>query len=523
MIKKLALYDEQIRTNGIPLLQKEVDVKKRFKIALVWPKGFDPIYSLPLPYGYFMSNIDKNYYDVQIFDNALQNLKSSSSKFRQELKDFNPDLVAVSTWSPMYPEALSVLQVAKELNPNVVTIMGGVHVSSYADKIKGTFGVDFLMRGEAEHSFPIFLDELQKKNPDWTIVKGLVYKTMNSYQMNDMDRPESDEMDQIKIPDYNAIQLKKYLKAGYRWNTPSKMNSPIWATRGCPYRCQYCASPELNGRPVRTHSIKYMMEWIKYLYYECDIRWINILDDNFTFHVAYAKDFCRAVIDLGLKDLRFGTPNGIRLQRGDPELWKLMKKAGWETLIVAPESGSQSTLELMKKDLKDVQIVVPEVVKDIRKAGLKVQGFFIIGYPGEKPKDLDDTLLLIRKSKFNFVFLNNFQPLVGTPVYDELVKKGEIEDGLLPKNYSAEERAYTPESFKNFNFSKFILKTHLMMMLTDPLNIPYQFSLMLKLYSPRLTIKKFSKIVYLMIFKKRRIITEKYYQPMHMQEYKITV
>src|SRR3989344_6583001 len=102
MIKKLSLYDAQIRTNRIPLLQKEVDVKKRFKIALVWPKGYDPIYSLPLPFGYFMSNIDKNYYDVRIFDNALQNLKSSSSKFRQELKDFNPDLVAVSTWSPMY-------------------------------------------------------------------------------------------------------------------------------------------------------------------------------------------------------------------------------------------------------------------------------------------------------------------------------------------------------------------------------------------------------------------------------------
>ena len=63
-------------------------------------------------------------------------------------------------------------------------------------------------------------------------------------------------------------------------------------------------------------------------------------------------EFCRAVISLGLPDAGFGTPNGIRMSRGDPELWELMKKAGWRHLIIAPESGSQHTLQLMKKDLQ---------------------------------------------------------------------------------------------------------------------------------------------------------------------------
>ena len=62
------------------------------------------------------------------------------------------------------------------------------------------------------------------------------------------------------------------------------------------------------------------------------------------------------------------------MERGDKELWQLMKQAGWKTLMVAPETGSEKTIKRMDKDL-DLKIV-PRVVKEIRESGLKVQGFF---------------------------------------------------------------------------------------------------------------------------------------------------
>ena len=85
-----------------------------------------------------------------------------------------------------------------------------------------------------------------------------------------------------------------------------------------------------------------------------------------------------------------------------------------------------------------------------------------------------------------FVFLNNFQPLPGTPVYDDLVRKGEIKDGLLPENYSDGVRAYTPVEFAEFNFPKFILRTYLQMVIKDPLNLPY----MLSFFPPALLVEK---------------------------------
>ena len=446
---------------------------RKQRIALVWPHGFDTLLVVPIALGYLKSNLEGDLYDVRIIDCALGGYGSESARFRQALEDFNPDVIGVSSWSPMSNEALKILRLAKELKPTVITVIGGIHATSYADQAFDHEFVDYLFRGEADLSFPVFMEELQKDTPGWTRVQGLMYRDAGgAIQRNDMQR--EDDLDRIAMPDYAAMRLKDYIKGGYRWNAPTEKNAPVWITRGCPYRCQYCAAPMLNGKPVRTHSIDYMMAQIKRMYHEEGIRWFNILDDNFTFHRRYAKEFCRAVIDLNLPEIGFGTPNGIRMQRGDPELWELMYKAGWRTLVVAPESGSTHTLDLMKKDL-DIDIV-PGVVRDIRAAGIKVRAFFILGYPGETPEDLKTTAAFIKKCRFNFVFMPIFNPLPGTPIYDTLVAEGRIEDGLLPEDFTKGARSYTSPELKDFNFPLFMFKVYIGMALREPLNIPYMIS-----------------------------------------------
>ncbi len=343
---------------------------------MIWPSGFDFDQVMPLPFGYLKSNLDNNKYNVRIFDCVLRGDNAKSPQLKTHLMEFDPDVVCVSCYSHTYTEALEILRLAKSINLDIVTVIGGVHVTSYPEKTMENDVVDFLFRGEAEISFPIFLEELCKEKPEWSGVKGLMYREGNGdCTKNDMDR--EDCLDKIKIPDYEAIDLDAYIQKGYRLNSPrGTRNAPVWVTRGCPYRCQYCSAPTLNGKKVRVHTVEYMVEWVKYLYYEKNIRRINILDDNFTFHVKYAKEFCRAMINLNLKDLCFGTPNGIRMERGDPELWSLMKQAGWRYIVIAPESGSDRTLHLMKKDL-DLE-VLPKIVKEIRSSGLKVHAFFIV-------------------------------------------------------------------------------------------------------------------------------------------------
>ena len=374
------------------------------KIALIWPKGFDTSYVLPLSLAYLISNIGNGKHKIKIFDCALMGIDSSSPKFSRIIDDFSPQIVGVSCWSNTFSEALNIIRVVKSINSCITTVIGGCHASSYPDQVMEQKEIDFLFRGEAEFSFQLFLDELEKKEPNWSIVKGLLYRSSDGNNIkNDIKFEES--LDRISIPDYDSINLEKYIEHGYRYNSPVKRNAPIIATRGCPYRCNFCSAPIINGKKIRKHSVEYMREWIKYLYEKKNIKWFSIIDDNFTFDADYAKAFCQEIINLGLKDIGFANPNGVRLQRGNPELWALMKLAGWRTIHIAPESGSNRVLKLMKKDLNPD--IVPGVVEDIKASGLKVQAFFLLGYPGESIDDIKKTSELIKKCRFNFVFFQS--------------------------------------------------------------------------------------------------------------------
>jgi radical SAM superfamily enzyme YgiQ (UPF0313 family) len=452
------------------------------KIALVWPFGFDVKYVMPLALGYLKSNLG-NKHDTRIIDCSLNGIKADSHEFSKILQDFKPDLVCVSCWSSTYKEAVQVLKVAKKLDSNVITVMGGAHATTYSHHIiTHEKSIDFIFRGEAELSFAKFVEELESGKKNFSQVKGLTYMGQDGFVVqNDMERLTN--LDKIKIPDYKAMNLQEYLKRGYKLSTTKSRNAPIWVTRGCPYKCQFCSASILNGRIVRMHSIGYVIEWIRYLRDEEKINHINIIDDNFTFNLNFAKEFCRSLINAKL-GVAMGTPNGIRMQRLDDELCMLMKKAGWESVIIAPESGSERVLKKMKKDIDPKSI--PRVIKMIKNHGLKVHGFFILGYPGETKKDLEQTLKMLRQYDLDFFTLNNFQPIPGTPVFNELVENGEITADLLPKDYSDGERAYVPKEMGDVNFPKVILAEYLRLCLRKPRNLPYT----LKIFSPQLVAKK---------------------------------
>lgn len=456
---------------------------KGMKVALIWPRGFDPIYIMPLSLGYLKSNVEPGGHTVRLFDCSLDGMAADSPRLARELHDFGPDVVGVSCMSFSYREGTRILEKAKSELPRAVTVMGGAHATCYAEAAIANPAIDYLLTAEAEISFPVFLEEIAKRTPDLPRVPGLVRRSPGGGFLQNPVRFEPD-LDKIRIPDYRAMRLDEYLRRGYRYNTRRKRNAPVWLTRGCPYRCRFCSVAQLNGRKVRAHSVPYIADWVRRLYREHDVRMFSIIDDGFTTDMDMAKEFCRTMIGLGLPGLGFSTPTGIRAQRTDDELLGLMKRAGWEFVCVAPESGSKRTLKRMQKDL-DLDSF-PETVARIRAAGLKVHGFFIVGYPGETRQDLKATSRFIRRCSFDLLFISNFQPLPGTPVYAELVRSGEIPDGLVPGNYSDGHRAYTPEGLQGFNFPLFVLKEFLWLALSRPRNVPYIFQVL----NPRMIGKK---------------------------------
>lgn len=440
------------------------------RIILIWPRGFRTKNVIPLAIAYLKGNLNNKEFDIRVIDCALHDIDSGSLVLERMIREFDPRLVGVSCWSETYPEAMRILEKAKSISGNIMTAIGGVHATHNYKAIMQNKAVDFLFRGEAELNFSEFAAEMQKENPDLSRIKGLSYRTGTGQVMRN-DLYWEKDLDKIKLPDYDGIDLEGYIKRGYRCHSRQARNAPVWVSRGCPYQCEFCLGPMHNGRMVRYHSIEYMIVWIKYLYYDKRIRSINIIDDNFTFDIKYAKELCRAIIKLNLKDLHCGNPNGVRMQHLDRELLGLMKQAGWEYLAIAPESGSLRTLKSMKKNLDPV--IVPGIVKEIKSCGLKAVGFFIIGYPGEIEEDIKDTVRLVRNCSFDIFWLANFQPIPGTPAYERLVEKGEISRGFLPRQYSSGDLGYIPQGLQKFNFPLLRLREYLFLMVRNPSSLLY--------------------------------------------------
>lgn len=454
-------YRSQIRSDGVT----EMNARN---IILIWPYVDVAKHFMPMAFGYLKSNTDSSRFDISVINCTLLRMRSEDPRLKEELQKRKPDVVGVSSRSMFFDEALALFRLVKSVCPGTVTVYGGPHATCYAQKVMANSEIDFVFRGEAELAFQPFLEELEKTAPDFSSVPGLTYReTGGRVRSNEIAYIES--LDSIRIPDYDLMNIQEYARQGLLYETPAsvKLSAPVLLTRGCPYRCAYCSASIINGPVIRKHSIEYAVDWVEHLYCEKGVRWINVIDDNFTFDVCYAKDFCEAIIRRGFKDLRFGSPNGIRMERGSKELWTLMKKAGWERLLIAPESGSKRVLKLMRKKL-DIELI-PGIVDDIRSTGLEVTGLFMVGYPNETIEDIKETVALIRKTRFDFLSIGKFNPLPGTPVYDELVASGEIPDTFLPgSNGDVELRAYTPKDLAQFNFAWLILRENILLKLRHP-------------------------------------------------------
>ena len=421
---------------------------EKLKILLINPHGFDVSSVIPLSLGYLKSNVaHPDNFEIRILDCSLLDITSDSLLFKDCIRNFGPKVVGITTWSPMYDEALRCARVAKSIDADIATAMGGPHPSGYWENVIKNEEIDFVFRGESENDFSLFLDRMFEGRTDFDDIEGLVFKDEDGTVVGGKVIGLVEDLDSIKLPDYEVIELPTYIERGYKYLTRESYNAPIWATRGCPYRCEFCASPMISGKAVRKHSPKYLVDWIHHLKARYGIKHVNIIDDNFTFHVKYAKEVCNDLIAANLQ-VTISTPNGIRMNRGDTDLWQLMYQAGWRTMFVAPESGSANTLGLMKKDL-DLS-VVPPIIRDMQAAGLYVIGFFILGYPGETYDDLLETRKFVMKCGFDFFKFHVFQAIPGTPIYDKLVLEGQISTTYLPSEYHNFALATQPQ--KSFEF-----------------------------------------------------------------------
>ena len=403
----------------------------------------------PLGLGYLAAVISRGGHQVRIIDAGREKL--SWDGFTSLVEKGEYDLIGIQMFSYELPQVKRHIDIIKEYAPGSVVIVGGPHISGDP---KGTANfldkMDFGFVGEAEIGLECFLRLEKKDYSDPSCleeVPNLVWRREGRVMVN--PRGPVQDPDEIEFPAWDLMDPRTYPDATHGIFFRHTPVAPIVTSRGCPFPCTFCAARALTGRVIRYRSVKNVIEEILLLRSRYGVREFHIEDDNFTWKREYVIAFCRKIIELGL-DLAFALPNGIRLDSLDREVLTLMEEAGFYSIAVGIESGSDRILALMKKSL--TREVIREKIELIRGCtDMRVSGFFLIGYPGETEDEIEATISFACELPLDLASFLITMPLPGSPLWDDYKKQDYQKinwEDFIPSRVIPGVSSIMPEHFK---------------------------------------------------------------------------
>jgi len=381
--------------------------------------------------------------EIKIRENLLR-YGLSYKKIANRIRKFQPDLVGVSCmYSNLFQNVASVVRTAKEVDPEIQTIIGGAHPTFMFDQcMERCPELDMISRGEGEY---IFLDVVKASRNGGALDKipGLVWRDESNVR-NNQSRPPIMNLDELPFPARDLFPIKKYQDVGIpSGNVYKRKPFMIMITsRGCPYLCTFCSSP-IFWKKFRTRSPENVLDEMEHLVNDFGIREIQFFDDNLTCDRKRAKELFKGMIERKI-NVTWNTPNGIHCEHLDEEMLDLMKESGCFEVTIAIESGDKDILKKIKKPTRHSQI--EWAAKEIRKRGMESNGFFIIGFPWETKEQIQRTLDYAKKIDLDRISISIFNPLPGTALFDECVEKGYLKDPEVIENMDYSEACIeTPE------------------------------------------------------------------------------
>lgn len=369
------------------------------------------------------------------------------SNLYEKIKEIKPDIVAYSANIYGFKELTSAHKAARK-SFQFVSIMGGPHCTFYPDTIKDA-GVDAYCIGEGEGAFHDFLQRVEhgKSFDDLPNIN-------TSYATNSV-RPLLMNLDEIPFPDRDITLANSYLK-----NTPKKT---FYATRGCPFRCKYCANNYYHklyhGRwaKLRRFSVDRLINEIEYVNSRYRMDFVKFGDDLFAMKadqwlVEFTKQYKRRIGVAFNCYLRFDTV--------DSELLSLLKEAGCYSVHLAVDSTSEHVREkILGRQMKKVDIA--EKLRMIKSYGINTWVNYMLAAPESTLSDDINTIALNKKGKVSYASYSTTVPMPGTALYDYCLENKLIAESIDKADLSGVFKTSTLNCFskreKNIRFNIFLL------------------------------------------------------------------
>ncbi|MBI5739875.1 MAG: cobalamin B12-binding domain-containing protein [Nitrospirae bacterium] len=405
--------------------------------------------------GYLATSLRRNGFEVDIWDGMKKDM--TGKKLEERLKRLDYDVVGLQVYTCSVEEAQEALKLVKSLNPEVIRIIGGAHVSGDSENALNQLDADFAFRGEAELGLPKLLKKINgSEECDYKDIHHLIWRENGEIMRNELS-PIKD-VTALGLPGWDLIDPNEYPNAPIGAFVKSFPLATISCSRGCPHQCTYCANKLIMGRGMRARSKESIIEEIDLLYNKYGVREYQIIDDCFTSKRSLAEGVCNEIINRGWK-LNITFPNGVRVDSLDEELLKLLERAGCYSIGMAIESGSQRIVDHMKRrqDLEKVREKVELVARVTR---IRMTGFFIMGYPAEEREDILKTIKLAKELPLKRAQFTIWIPVPGSEMTETLKREGKLNIRNL-SGVVLNQINYVPEKLTEDELQKLLRRAYL--------------------------------------------------------------
>ena len=371
--------------------------------------------------------LEKDGHEIEVLDIYAEDLLRPEVEERLDHLDF--ECACIGTFASMNYNYVVWLSEQIKKRFSVPVIIGGILADYHYDILLTHNTIDICCLGEGENVVvDLFRNMIQLSK-----VKGIAYRKNGQITVNER-YPLIKNLDDLPMPNFGLWDMKKYIDSNlwandettryeeYEGDFPEmnalSPNMSIFCGRGCPYKCNFCATSYTS---IRFKSIDRIMDEIVYFKKEYGIRAFHFWDELVVLSKKRTLKFCKVSKK---QDVYWDCQ--ARVNTIDEDILKAMKDANCYSIGLGIESGSNEMLKAMNKGItREQSLNVLRLAKDV---GMHLKLQFMCGYPGETKETMAETVSLMKISGYPPRRLMWCTPFPGSPLYQECRKKNLIPD-----------------------------------------------------------------------------------------------
>ena len=320
-----------------------------------------------------------------------------------------------------------VIRAVRTRLPHVPIVAGGEHITADPElSLQLCPELDLCAAGEGDETIVELARAIVEQRP-FHDVAGLVFRKSDGTPERTPARKRIQALDELPWPDWDLLPLRTYLDRGFGMNEIGIRSMPMLASRGCPYRCTFCSSPQMWGTRWVARDVADVVREIRHAVEHFRVEHVEFHDLTAIIDRRWILAFSEALIEARL-GITWTMPSGTRSEALDAEVLEKLARSGCRGITYAPESGSPETLARIHKKVKPERMLTS--IRSAVKLGLYTKAHIIIGLPGQDWSELAESfrfMLKLMVAGVNDVLVYPFNAYPGSALHAQLVAEGRID------------------------------------------------------------------------------------------------